>query len=234
MERDLRETCNCGDSRARRPTFSPEQLRPVVSAATALAGIGCGADGRNEHCDAALHRLLDGLREWLVQRPAFSLALETALACAPCQAHPWRYQTMIDSPLLRAGLLTLFRFAPIPLHDHPGACGAQRVLFGRVQIERYDHSAGAGQSPRVVWLERTAEQDFTSGGSASFHRGSGNLHQLKSLTARSVLLSVLIRPHQDGGRAWYFPVNGFLPSERGLYTRVKNHPRRTTLGAPHR
>lgn len=234
MERDLREICNCGGSGARRPAFSPEQLRPVVSAATALAGTDCGADRRNEHCDAALHRLLDRLRELLAQRQAFSQALATASTCAPCQAHPWRYQTMVDSPRLRAGLLTLFRFAPIPLHDHPGACGAQRVLSGRVQIERYDHSAGAGQSPQVVWLERTAEEDLTSGGSACFHRGSGNLHRLESLTARSVLLSVMIRPHQDGERAWYFPVHGFLPSKRGLYTRVKYHPRRTTVGATHR
>ena len=150
--------------------------------------------------------------------------LEEAYSFAPHHEKPWRHQPLIDTPHLRVGLLTVFRFSSIPLHDHPGACGLQKVLSGKIRVGHYDQESGLENSERVVWLNRKAVRDYAAGESACYHRDSGNVHQVTSLDSKSILLNMVVRPYDEKKRSWYFPVTGFIPKERDLYVRVSKSP----------
>ena len=76
-----------------------------------------------------------------------------------------------------------------------------------------------------LWLARTAAHELSAGESSCYFPERGNLHELASLSSRSVLLTMTIRPCLEQERSWYFPVNGFLPVEHGLFNRLRKPTR---------
>lgn len=204
------------------PVGDLEQL-----AATCTAISGAVSEERDDGAprDSEIAMLFRELEQALTGRQEFQHAVLAASVCLPQEGRPWHYLPLIEMPVLRAGIVTLFRFAPIPLHDHPGAYGVQRVLSGRVRFGCYEHAPAAMENERVVSVGRAAKHELCAGGSSCYYPDRGNLHELLSLSARSVLLSMTIRPCREQDRSWYFPVNGFLPAEHGLFNRLKKPTR---------
>ena len=204
------------------PIGDLEQLQATCAAITGAVG---GDENAEAPGDAEITRLFSELEQALTSRQDFQHAVLSASVCLPQQERPWRFLPLLDMPTLRAGVLTLFRFGPVPLHDHPGAYGMQRVLSGRVRVGCYEQGVVSEESERLVWLARTAAHELSAGESSCYFPERGNLHELVSLSSRSVLLTMTIRPCREQERSWYFPVNGFLPVEHGLFNRLKKATR---------
>ena len=201
--------------------------RFLVRKATPVSGAQCAETGSSIQCDAGLLVLLSELQEKLSAQTGYQQLLEEAYSCSASHKKPWQHQPLIEAPHLRVALLTVSRFSAIPLHDHPGACGLQKVLSGRVRVSHYDRESVLENSGRVVWLNRKAVREYAEGESACYHWNSENLHEVTSLTSKSILLNMVVRPYDEKKRSWYFPVTDFLPKERNLYVRLSKSPRAT-------
>lgn len=204
---------------------SPRDIYRLVNDCAAVVHGSCGVRGENEVCGIKLRQLLDDLETVLSDSEAYQYTVLAASVCLPEQNQPWRYHPLLDTSLLRAGLLTLFRFAPVPLHDHPGACGVQKVLSGKVRVGSYDFGHQTEGSRHLVRLDQRATREITAGESTCYHRQSGNLHELASIAPRSVLLSLTFRPHQPQQRYWYFPAHGLPAGNQTLFNRLRKPTR---------
>lgn len=208
--------------------FLSQDLEFLQQTTAAVAELGCvGGDSVNR-CEVELLQLLERIQSCLSVTDDYQQALRSAHHCSPRSDRPWRFNSLIDTPQLRVGLLTLFRFAAIPLHDHPGSCGVQWLLSGKVRVCNYDLEPGDKNGRRLVSLNRAVANEYQDGETASFHQQSGNLHEISSISARSVLLSLMVRPYDERDRSWYFPVSPFSETPRGLFTRV-NKPHRVNF-----
>ena len=194
---------------------------------TTVSMAQCAEMGSGLPCGAGLPALLSEIQDKLSEQARYQQLLEQADSCSPSLERSWQNQPLIDTPQLRVGLLTVFRFSSIPLHDHPGACGLQKVLSGRIRVTHYDQESGLENSERVVWLNRKAVREYAVGELAFYYRHSENLHEVTSVSTKSILLNMVVRPYDEKKRSWYFPVTGFLPRERDLYFRLSKSSRAT-------
>ncbi len=147
-------------------------------------------------------------------------ALLRARTCQP-SSRPSRFQTLVETPGLRLGLLTLFRFSRVPIHDHPGCLGAQLVLAGRARVQQYEPAAEGGAQTRLARLERRSDRLLGAGQGAAYTPERLNLHEFQASTPRCVLLNLMVRPPNPERRTWYFAVDAFGSGPRGLYARVR-------------
>lgn len=158
----------------------------------------------------------------LMEYQKFHDSIEAANTRLPLENQPWNYHPLSNTPLLRVGLITLYRFIPIPLHDHPGAYGAQRVVSGKVHIRQYHKPADVEHNQSsIVSLKTVATHNLNRDECTTFQPDTGNLHEIKSLSKRSILLSMMIHPYKPRERSWYFPMSFPLTDRERLYNRVK-------------
>jgi len=224
MDEETRKTSKPFGKQAGNQHFPVKEPWFLGRAASAVDEARCANSGNSFPCDAALSVLLSELQEKLSEQTGYQQLLEEAYSCTPSHEKPWQHRPLIDTPQLRVDLLTVFRFSSIPLHDHPGSCGLQKVLSGRVRVSHYDHESGFENNDRVVWLNRKAVREYAVGESACYHRHSENLHEVTSLNSQSIVLNMVVRPYDETKRSWYFPVTGFLPKERDLYVCISKSP----------
>ena len=182
----------------------------------------CKANADKAHqCNSMLLQSIDELYLNLMEYQQFHDTIDAANSCSPLENQPWNYYPLSSTALLQVGLITLFRFIPIPLHDHPGAYGALRILSGKVHIQQYQHSTDTNQQQSIVSLKRVASHNLSRDGNAAFQPDTGNLHDIKSLSRHSVLLSMMIHPYQPQERSWYFPMHFPGMGKERLYNRVQ-------------
>ena len=132
--------------------------------------------------------------------------LMAANRSSPPTDQPWGWHPILDRGAMRIGLVVIYRFARIPLHDHPRAYGAQRVLIGRIGIRQFDDQPFRGPSGSLRSLKLVAERDLKEGDTASFAPESGNIHGLETTWPRAVLFTAAVShpPHEQ--RSWYYPL----------------------------
>jgi hypothetical protein len=117
---------------------------------------------------------------------------------------------------------------PIPPHDHPGACGAQFVLSGKVRIRQYDFKDGlsnpkdglSNPKVRVVTLIQSLDKEIVRKGCSTYLDDHRNIHELESITPRTVILNLTVNRFQAEERSWYYPADLFNKSRERIYTRV--------------
>ncbi len=136
----------------------------------------------------------------------FQELLAVAARSQPSTVQPWGWHPLVETEALRAGLLVVYRFGRIPLHDHPGAHGAQRVIAGRVRIQQFEEQPRFKPSGSLRSLKLTVDRELGEGGTASFAPDRRNVHGLETVWPRAVLLTATALPHREGERAWYYPV----------------------------
>lgn len=151
----------------------------------------------------------------------FDNALTIACGCRQIENQLWSYQHLITTNLLQIGLLTLYQDTSVPLHDHPGAYGIQYVISGKVHIQQYQHTSDTELKQSILALEKVAENSLIKDEVSIFQPLAGNIHCLKSISKRSVLLSIVIHPYSSRDRSWYFPIRGLPASKDVLFSRVK-------------
>ena len=161
------------------------------------------------------------LHQKLTEYQWFDNALATAHSCSLRENRLWSYQHLNTTKLLQIGLLTLYQDTGVPLHDHPGAYGIQYVISGKVHIKQYQHTSDAEVKQSITALEKVAENSLITDEVSIFQPFVGNIHQLNSISKRSVLLNMVLHPYQSQERSWYFPIASLPTSKEVLFSRVK-------------
>lgn len=180
---------------------------------------GC-ADGQTQ-CHHRLQEAVGRVHENLHSAERFEAALQEARNTPPLIDQPWRFHLLAETARVRIGLLKIFRASPIPLHDHPGACGAQYLIAGRARIRQYDSKDGLEYGHRhVVTLKQVVDEELTRGDCSAYLDNYLNFHEVESITPSSILLSLMVSMRQKNGRSWYFPADPFRNSSERIYTRV--------------
>ena len=134
-------------------------------------------------------------------------AMKIALAARPSFAEPWVWRPLLETEALRIGFLVLYRYGRMPLHDHPGASGAQLVIKGGVRIQQFQHQSGPEAYGGLRILELVLDREFREGEVASYKADTGNIHGLEAMQPSAVLFTVTVPPPYRGKeRAWYYPL----------------------------
>jgi len=164
----------------------------------------------------------------LLNQGQFKGALDTAVSCTFSNGQPWRWQLLIDDVIKRIGLLTVFRFRKIPMHDHPRSFGVQLVLSGAAQVRQLEYQVTESQPYKadLVALVSSGERVLSAGEYASFTPTTGNIHEIAATTVRVVLLTVVAPPYDEHERSWYFSINGLDRSDSVLFA---NRVKKTSL-----
>jgi hypothetical protein len=177
---------------------------------------------RDPQCgSSALKRAAQSLHDELNTHQGYLDALESAARFAPRERRPWGWHPLIDTPFLRVDLISLHRFFSIPLHDHPNAWGAQRIVSGKVRIRQYQFAPDADQRHTLVSLGQVADRVLVKGENATFTPSFGNLHELESISPRCVVLSMMVNPYRPQDGSLYYQVPFTLRGNTGLYNRIR-------------
>ncbi len=160
------------------------------------------------------------LHKNLMEYQLFDNAVTIAHSCYQIENQLWSYQHLHTTNLLQIGLLTLYQDTSVPLHDHPGAYGIQYVISGKVHIQQYQHASDIEVKQSIAALEKVADNRLIKDEVSIFQPLAGNIHCLKSISKRSVLLSMVIHPYGSRERSWYFPIRGLPASKEVLFSRV--------------
>jgi hypothetical protein len=174
---------------------------------------------------AELQRAAEHLHQRLLHESGYLSLTESAFALNPDIAHPWGWIPIIQTLGVHAGLLTTYRFHPIPLHDHPYSNGAQLVIRGRVKIHRFNLLQSEGSSQSLAKLERLRSITLSAGETDGHTDTSGNIHGLETETPRCLLLCMHAPPYDKRIRSWYVPVDPLayqMPTQ--LVRRVGRQP----------
>jgi hypothetical protein len=148
----------------------------------------------------------------------------------PRERQPWGWYPLIDTPILRVGLISLYRFFSIPLHDHPNAYGVHKVVSGKMRIRQYQFAPDLDRHHTLVSLERVSDRVLVKGESSTFTPSFRNLHELESDSSRCVVLSMMVNPYRPQDRSWYYQVPLTQSGNKGLYNRIrKRHATRVDL-----
>lgn len=182
------------------------------------AGFGTGVG--DDPWEAQLVGLARQLNRGIRHLAPYREALLRAETCQP-STRPSHFQALVETPGLRLGFLTLFRFSRVPIHDHPGALGVQVVLTGRARVQQYEQLVDERPRGRLARLERRADRLLGPDQGAAYTPKRLNIHELQASTPRCVLLNLVVRPPKPESRTWYFAVDAFGSGPRGLYARVR-------------
>ncbi|MCU7835783.1 MAG: hypothetical protein KZQ83_11110 [gamma proteobacterium symbiont of Taylorina sp.] len=182
-------------------------------------------DGHAEQthqCNLVLLQALNELHHELIKHQKFHDAVDTATARTPIENQSWIYQHLSNTLFFQVGLITLYHFMPIPLHDHPGAYGAQQVVSGKVHIRQYHPVSRIELKQSIVSLKTVAEHHLNKDECAVFQPLHRNLHDISSFSQYAILLSMMIHPYKPEERSWYFPMELPENTQGKLYNRLKS------------
>ena len=172
-----------------------------------IAGIDAGQYGNEaemhsvlQHNMILMHRLLMTSQQYRsVVNENFQKMVRTKY---------WGWKSVHEDHQGQAGLFSIYRNAPVPLHDHPGTCGVLMVLQGEVEIDRFTLDESYRRSPssgmvEIECIERRVLKPFEL---SWFGPDKGNIHGLHTRSEQSVMLKVQLPANVEASRSWYFPV----------------------------
>ena len=161
------------------------------------------------------------LYQKLIANHEFDEAVKTAYTSHLSKKQYWTYQAFSKSKTYQIGLLTIYKSVKMPLHDHPGAFGVQYVISGEMRIQKYQYRNEMLEKKSIVALEKVADLQLSQGEFSSYQPVQENIHQLESLTERTILLSITVHPYKPRERSWYFPMNSPKELRENLFNRLQ-------------
>lgn len=136
----------------------------------------------------------------------FAERVEVARGFTPSEERPNFCEILMEDEQCRLSLVGIHRFAPIPVHDHPGTAGVLLIVHGRVQVRSY-RVEGFVRKPSLVRLQCLSEETLAAGSVATIDCSAKNLHGLQTMNLNSVCLALHTPPLMEDQRAWYFPTH---------------------------
>lgn len=122
----------------------------------------------------------------------------------------WGWKSILEDSLGKVGLFSVYKNAPVPLHDHPNTHGVMLVIDGEVEIERYTLQSQyrTRSESGLVELDICDRKILKPFDIAWFSKDEGNIHALQATTDQCVMLKVQLPNVMSNGRSWYFPTQG--------------------------
>jgi hypothetical protein len=122
-------------------------------------------------------------------------------------ADGWRWTSILQNDEMHAGFLDLAPGATIPFHDHPESIDAMLVLDGKVEVRSYSPSHDVvAIGKQAAHLKPVNYQRLEKQGTSIILPDTGNIHGLRCLGDRAILLDVQVYQRPDVERRWYFPL----------------------------
>ena len=107
---------------------------------------------------------------------------------------------------LRVTSMTLTGEQDIPMHDHPYARGVLLVIFGVVEITVCKKMPQTMASP-YSRLQLLSRRRLFPGGLSRISQREGNIHAIRTLSTKCVLLDVMFHERTNTLRNWFFPAH---------------------------
>jgi len=183
-------------------------------------GIGLGRYQSREETRSVLSHNMTLLHKLLLGSPEYRQLVDSRYRMLTRNKY-WGWKSVHNDDQLTIGVFSLYRNAPIPLHDHPGTQGVIMVLEGELELERFTLPARYRDDNRsgMVELNRCSRQTLSAFDVAWFQTVEGNLQGLRALSEQCVLLKVQLPGDCTGERSWYFPVHGVDDLENSIPAR---------------
>ena len=198
-----------------------DELQAWEKKVKALVGGFCQGIKEPQCCVYKLKVFASRLHSELNIRHRYLDALENAHHFLPGSSRRWGWFELIDTPSLRVGLISLHRFSPIPVHDHPNTFGIQKIISGKARVRQYQLDANSNQDHSLISLEKVFDRVLIKGESSYFTPSLRNLHELESVSSQTVVLSLMANPYRPHERSWYYPVPMMGTGVTSLYNRVR-------------
>ncbi|MCB1758911.1 MAG: hypothetical protein KDI68_03905 [Gammaproteobacteria bacterium] len=181
----------------------------------------CSENKEHRDCESLLTRGARDILHDLKLHPEFHAALETAITCNRQQTGSWHWCLLSNTPLLRIGLITVYRDTPIPAHDHPNSFGIQLVITGRARVRQYQPIEPMDRKHHLVSLEKISDSELGVHRSSVFTPEHRNIHEIEAVSPRTVLLSIMIHPYDPQERSWFFPTTIADTVSPRLFSRIR-------------
>ncbi len=132
----------------------------------------------------------------------------------------WGWKAVYEDELGKTGLFSVYKNAPVPLHDHPGTRGAMMVVEGEVEVERFTlkEEYRRRNESGLVELQRCDKKVLKPYDVTWFGPDQCNVHGMQALTEQCVMLKVQLL-QMKAERSWYFPVFSFEQDQEVLSAR---------------
>jgi len=119
---------------------------------------------------------------------------------------PWDWFLLHQDEALRAGVIAVSPYRPVPAHDHPGASGILLMLEGHLIEHRYQlDTVDESVSGKVTLI--AGETRYLDAGHYSIYLPDwNNVHSLSAMGRPAIALSIQLNPMQDSKRSWFLPV----------------------------
>jgi len=135
---------------------------------------------------------------------------------------PWDWFLLHQDEDIRAGLIGINPYRPVPIHDHPGASGIMLVLEGHVVERSYQvdpETEGSGDKVKLIpGQSRYLEKD----GWSVFMSDWNNLHSLSAMSRPAMALSIHFHPNREKARSWFHVTDSNPDPEKGIMA-VRSH-----------
>jgi len=112
---------------------------------------------------------------------------------------------LFENNVLRVNLLAIKSGSDLPLHDHPGSLGAMVVISGQVRTIACEYATKVGNTNQSQnWLTITENKIFSSMETSCFTRDQHNIHSIKAVTNRAVLMVIHTQPFAANQQSFFF------------------------------
>lgn len=171
-----------------------------------IAGIGKGVYHSDREMSAVLNHNLVLVHSLLMNTLLYRDLVNSSYRRLT-RTKNWGWKTVFQDTLGKAGLFSVYKEAPVPLHDHPGTRGVMMVVEGEVEVERFTLKAEYRQSSESgpVELQRCDKKVLKPYDITWFGPEKGNVHSMQALTDQCVMLKVQLS-QMKADRSWYFPL----------------------------
>ncbi len=116
---------------------------------------------------------------------------------------PWDWFPLHKDEEIRAGVVGINPYRPIPIHDHPGASGILLVLEGHIIERSYQIDSTQEKATGLVELIPGQKRYLDAGQWSVFMPDWNNLHSLSAMSRPAMAFSIQFHPYDERVRNWF-------------------------------
>jgi len=120
---------------------------------------------------------------------------------------PWDWFLLHQDDDIRAGVIGIHPYRPVPIHDHPGTSGIMLVLEGHLVEHSYQVDDETGQRGDKANLIPGQTRYLDKDGWSVFMSDWNNLHSLSAMSRPALALSIHFHPNRQQSRSWFHITN---------------------------
>ena len=114
---------------------------------------------------------------------------------------------LFENNMIRANLIAIKQERCLPMHDHPNSSGAMMVISGSVHATVCEQEIPAnGNQPSNI-LTIVTNKHFSTNETSCFTQDRFNIHGIKALTNRAVLMVIHTPPFTADQQTFFFTAN---------------------------